>query len=317
GFPMIAIWGVMLLCSSSAGPGIARRVGHCALLGVGMLCWVTACLIVTGDPLYLQTTRPWPADSSATYHSVQVWLYVAKWPEYCGPVLIVLFILGIAPAIRKKMAVPWAIGSLVFVTHTVLWWQGWFTSAGLQRVLLPLSPIAALICLYGWNRMVKSRPLEARPMLRRVVGVALVPLATAAAMFHYVADENNHHQKLIRRAVADVQSRRLLDDAPALFTSDEIIVAALDLDLPDARWKRGLFNHEKQLAMLESLPQGTVGIWDNQRGASWYHVEIDELPRLGYEIVFDADQVLPPFRVPWFWFRSQPVYQRCVVVVRK
>ncbi|MCG8408724.1 MAG: hypothetical protein MI923_26260 [Phycisphaerales bacterium] len=315
GFFLMLMWATMLWLPSVTSLNRWQRLRRCALLGTGMLCWMAACALIVGDPLYVIRTWSWPAGSYVAYGNGALFDYAAGWPEYCGPILFPIFILGIFPSMKSKMWLPWAVWSMVFLLHSILWWRGWFASVGLLRILACTSPLTALICLEGWNLIGRTRFLAARASKVRTCATILAVLtATSIPMLYYVNDAQNHHPKLIVRAVNYVKTQCLLDPAPAFFVSDELVLELLELPPRAEQLKRNPWNREAQQEMLKSLPPGSLGIWDNHRGKLWFNIDIEELPDHGYEVLFETEHSLRQYDPITFGLRNWPVHQRCVVV---
>src|SRR5437879_4139692 len=106
-------------------------------------------------------------------------------------------------------------------------------------------------------------------------------------MLNYVAEAQQHHHKLIVQAVEYARANDLLARAPAIFVSDELVLAVLGYPAYRDKWRPNTWNsRDEQLNMLVTLPSGSLGIWDNQRGEQWFGVCVDDLPKIGYEIIF-------------------------------
>jgi hypothetical protein len=97
GFFLCAMWAAMVIAN--------RRPILVVALGWGVVAWFVACLILRGDPTYFfRQGWSWPADSLRAYGHGSFFSHVNRWPIYCGPVLLPLFLLGLC-----KSALP--IGS--------------------------------------------------------------------------------------------------------------------------------------------------------------------------------------------------------------
>lgn len=315
GFFMMLVWSVMLLLPRVTGLKLGSRLRHGVLLGVGLFCWIVACVLIVEDPYYVIRSWSWPPGSIVAYGSGRLFDYAIGWPEYCGPVLLPLFLIGIVPSSQKKMLLPWVVWLTVFVVHSFLWWRGWFASLGLLRILACTSPLTALVCLYGWNAIASSRALHAWSSRMKVgIRVFVFLLATAYPMIFFVNKAENRHPAVIRQAVDYLQAHCELEKASSFFTCDQLVLALLDYPYDSEQLKCNLPAREKQLDMLVSLPAGSLGVWDNYRGKYWFNVEIDELPVHGYEILFETDRTLRGIPIYGIGLRHWPKYQRCVVV---
>lgn len=293
GFPIIAMWGLMVLLSTSAGSFWRRRAPICLLLSVGMLCWVLACHVFTGDPVYFLTMWSWPPGSHESYGRGSLFHHVLLWPYYCGPVLIVLFVAGVVPSVRRCMATPWGVWGIVFGVHTVLWWRGWFAALGLMRIQACTAPITALICLYGWNFLaLRTRRLGLSPRLRRICVVMILGVAAFIPLWYYYTNRESHRVFPIRRVTRYIKNNDLLDSAPKFFTGEHIVLVELGLTNRSPKTVQNMWDPGEQLRMLSKLPLGSIGVWDDQRSEDWYDVKISQLEELGYEILYDVRRPL-------------------------
>lgn len=316
GFFLAPMWAVMVLGSQWLGP-LWRRLRLCLPLGTGMLCWVLACLIFTGDPIWFVTVWSWPFGGFPGYFSGPLFHHVLLWPYYCGPVLIVLFVAGVWPSLRRQMALPWAVWGMVFGVHSILFWRGWFSALGVMRIQCTTAAVTALICLYGWNSI--GRWLSRRgagATLKRAVAAAAMLLATAAPIFYYLTDAERHRSHLVRDVARHVRANRLLAGAPRIFTGEHIVLAELNLTSLSPRVMENAWDRRKQLNKLAALPVGSVGVWDNQRAEDWYDVAIEDILQLGYEALYETGK-----RVRAWHCGDIPLWPRTVqlryVVLRK
>jgi len=88
GFFLCALWAAMVIAN--------RRPILVVALGWGTLAWFVACWMLRGDPTYFfREGWSWPADSQPAYGHGSFFSHVNRWPIYCGPVLLPLFLLGL------------------------------------------------------------------------------------------------------------------------------------------------------------------------------------------------------------------------------
>jgi hypothetical protein len=95
GFFLCALWAAMVL--GREGVGTWRWRGAMLLtLGWGTVLWLFACWIAHRDLNYFFTEWwSWPADSIRIYGRGPFFSHVNRWPVYCGPVLMLLFLVGL------------------------------------------------------------------------------------------------------------------------------------------------------------------------------------------------------------------------------
>jgi hypothetical protein len=315
-------WGLMALATPALG-SILRRFAWSLVLGHGMLLWVLACWVLTPqrDPLYFLHTWSWPVDSTPIYGRGSLWHHVRLWPYYTGPVLLGLFLVGLAPAIRHpRMALPLVVFAIVFGVHSILWWQGWMGALGLMRIQACAAFTVALICLFGWNRIADAMRRHWRPLTVRVATAGTWLALLLTPIVYYVLNPEAWYFVNQQRAVAFVKQNDLLGPAPAIFFSDLLAVADADAWQVERNRIHSNPDHvEQRRVMEEVIPVGAVGIWDNQRGEVWHGVSIEQLRSLGYDVLFTA-RFQPPGQT---WLRElvpamkkRPLVQEVVVLKR-
>ena len=175
GFFFIAAWAVLALWHLRARP-ISTVVVHGALLGVGLLTWCATTWALVDDPLFLINQWRWPAQSYEIYGHGGPFDYLVRNVWFLGSALFPLFVVGCVTARDRKFALVWLVWGLVIGVHSILWWRGWFASAGLVRILAVSSPSAALLCLQGFNW--SAERLD-RWRVPPVPSLALMPLGRA------------------------------------------------------------------------------------------------------------------------------------------
>jgi hypothetical protein len=309
-------------------------------------CWVW-----WGDPTYFfRAGWSWPADSLRVYGRGSFFAHVNRWPIYCGPVLLALFLagvigtrlkrlvlLGIAllvfelvlpspirenilpwPALflvgavawrvrREKFAVGIWVFLLIFTLHTVLWWRGWFGSCGLMRILACVSPITAIVCLHGWNRLFGRVGSFGR-------GLALM-LIVLTAMVYYIIDPLHQRVFPLQTACEFVSRNDLLRNAPMIVFGDPMAQAALKMRPNPSNILHNDCDPVKERAHLLQAPVGSVGLWDNQHAQQWFGVSISDLAGLGYTVLFQTEH-RPRLAIEWLEPANLPLEQ-VYVVIRK
>lgn len=317
GFFVAPMWGIMLLANRRGG-SIARRCATCLILASGLVCWALASRWLGGKWLLVYRYWSWPAEGYVYYPHGTILHHVFLWPYYCGLILTVLFVAGLKPSWNRAMALPWAVWLLVFALHSILFAGGWFASAGLMRIMACTSPVTALICLYGWNQIAQTKWMQSMSCTRRraIAGTA-IGLALIWAMGSYVLVPQNQRTFSICQAARYLREHHLPGERANFFCSDETIRAQIGLDNRAPGVLNQMWDQQKELQLLASLPAGSIGEWDNQRGVDFYHIDIPDLVQRGYEIL---DEVQNPI-VRWRWRRwgwmFAPETQRYVIVRKK
>lgn len=319
GFFIIPLWFLAVLLTKATLPRRARRV-MLPCLGLGMFVWSAFSLLLTGNAFWHLIHFSWQMKSWETYGSGPIWHHAGLWPWYCGWVLCPLFVIGVIPSLRSRrpvMHLAWAAWLVVIGVHSILYWGAWFCSLGLMRIMVTTAPVSALICLYGVNALGTWLAARGVPVtLRRSGGAMLIGMAMLVACLRYQQDPQHHRCFHILKCTAYVRGTGLLDGAPMFFTGDWIPLAEFDYPFRETRVLGHADNAPEQRQRLAALPNGSIGIWDNQQAEQWYGVSIDELLPLGFEILYESSETRWEYprqllsRFPW-------TIQLQYVVVRK
>lgn len=131
-----------------------------------------------------------PYGKSMNYGSGELLHFVEHLPYVLGTPLLVFFVLGLiyillAVFITKirnnklfleEFFLVYGCFMAYFVAHTIFWWKGTFGSFGLDRVLVAIVPLAAIICLRGLN-LLSHNTLFKKKMIRNtifIIGILIV-----------------------------------------------------------------------------------------------------------------------------------------------
>src|SRR5262245_60663008 len=129
------------------------------LLATGAFAWWLAAYLIMRDPLWI--VHDWPSDwrpDGKANGTGPIWWYVASLPLIVGPLLVAPFISGLWRLLKRREFMCGVSAFLVlFVAHSLMFWRGWFGSAGYARYFVCVSPAVALITLAGWNEMAEWR----------------------------------------------------------------------------------------------------------------------------------------------------------------
>jgi hypothetical protein len=314
GFFLGVMWGIMVLRMEAPGDTFGKRtawrIGTLLLMTVGLLCWATACWALTfnHDVLYVLHIWNWPAASFAGYGRGTILHHVIWWPVYCGVPLCVLFVVGIGGSWRNKaMELPWAVWLLVFGLHTVLYWGGWFASCGLMRIFACTSPITAMVCLFGWNRVerwigernerVKAGGRFARRWISpRGAGACGVVLCTVYMMASYALTASHYDCFPMGRCVDYIRDRGLLRGPVWFFAGNQMATAQLDFPGNPARVMESPCDRELIRRNLAALPMGSIGVWDDRQARKWHGHGIDDLAGHGFTVLYEASMWAPSYQ---------------------
>jgi hypothetical protein len=150
GFFLVVLWGAMVLGTGrlkSAGRKWGRRVALVGVLGWGTLAWFFGCWILWGNPTYFfRAGWSWPADSLRVYGHGSFFAHVNRWPIYCGPILLVLFLVGaVKGALSVGSRMVWILGFAVVLLILEL-----VVPAAIRENILPWS-VLALMGATAWE----------------------------------------------------------------------------------------------------------------------------------------------------------------------
>jgi hypothetical protein len=302
GFFLGVLWGLLALFSRrDEGKAILLRLTTLAAMTVGLITWVLACWALTWnhDALYVLTIWNWPPGSYAAYGRGSLLHHVIYWPQYCGVPMTALFLIGLPAAFRRMrgdMFLPWAVWLTVFVVHSILYWGGWFASCGLMRIMASTSPVTALICLHGWNRVIdllRERGSWRRWLAPRTAGWAMAILCTAWAFAQYALNPSHYECFPIARCAQYIRDNHLLAADTAFFAGNAMDTAALDFPPHCSRVMETPCDPEQIRQNLAALPIGAVGIWDNRQAPVWHGHEIADLVGHGFTLLYDTTTAAP------------------------
>lgn len=239
----------------------------------GHITYAFAGFFVYGDLLWIFNKIPY-AKLSSVYgegtwnHFIQQLYYVVGLPIY------VLFGVGtiaiLWKAVQRKFS--WELHIIVllgfyafFIAHSLFWYLGIFNSMGLNRVLVGVSPMTAIIALVGFNFLSEELLSKVNPVKKAVqfVLIALIivfPLASSPASINF--DETmmlSNEQKCANKATdfvrKEIKNGCVLLSAPYLSES-------LKIDHFNPSIRNNLTKNFEQ-----DSKSGDILIWDN-----WFSV---------------------------------------------
>src|SRR5215475_9669199 len=161
-----ALWGVWVMTKrwrdrETKPPGLLLSLSPILLLATGALAWWLTAYLITRDPLWIVHDWPpdWRPDGKAN-GTGPLWWYVAWTPLIVGPLLTAPFIAGLWRLLKRREFLCGVSAFLVlFVAHSLMFWRGWFGSAGYARYFVCVSPAIAMIALAGWNELAERRAM--------------------------------------------------------------------------------------------------------------------------------------------------------------
>ena len=253
----------------------ARNWIPLASLTTGMLVWESSVILLTHDPHYLQSTFPWPAGGALHIVNSPIH-YIKRWPHILGMGTLLLWLIGLwswrqRPFVRLSMAIT----AFVFVVHSFLYATGSLGSTGFDRYFASLTPLTAIIALAGVGTLITHAP---RAALRIVV--ALLVLNAVQGMIAVDSNPYNH------MPAATLEMARLA--APRIQAGTHVLSADhfgyVFLGVND-RNRLPTGDRAGSAAAIDTLPTGTIVLWDNVTGEWWYHLSASDFIARRYHVL--------------------------------
>ncbi len=154
------------------------------LLAVGMIAWNLAGWLIDGDPLYIITQTLYGSPEENRYGHQPFNTYFTRYFYVIGPVIFFFLILGITERIKSRSWQWLIMGQFVIglLVYTLFAWKiNLGQSAGFLRNLIPLSPLAAILALYGINFWFRGMFLRKDRWI--ILGAAVAAVALTAIFF--------------------------------------------------------------------------------------------------------------------------------------
>jgi hypothetical protein len=288
----------------------ARQWLPIVLLATGMLVWELSVLLITHDPKYLQSTFPWSAAEAARIVNPPLH-YVTRWPHIIGLGTLPLWLLGLWSSRRSPfLRLLVAITAFVFVVHSYLFATGNLASTGFDRYFAALAPLTAIIALAGLDLLSTRVPQAA-------IRIAVVLLALDAVQGLIAVDSNPYNHvpaatlEMARRVAPRVRA------GTHLLSADHFGYVFLGVD---DRNQLPVGDHARSAAAIDTLPAGTIVVWDNVTGDWWYHLAASDFTARNYRVLstrhFTLESPLGEYyhraatsHLGWlyYWFGDWPV----------
>jgi hypothetical protein len=217
-------------------------------------------------------------------------------PLIVGPLLIAPFIAGLLRLLKRREFMLGVSAFLVlFVTHSLLFWGGWFGSAGYARYFVCVSPALTLITLAGWNHLAEWRT--------KFFGAArnsLAAIAIAASFLICAFYVDSWKFTRDARAVDEMFEWFSANERPVerLICSQAYMWIVFDRD--QGEQPPFTADREGNLALLRQSPPRTLVFWDDDTGPRWYGLRAGDFESAGYVRLKSQD-----FRLEGLFFRLQ------------
>ncbi len=279
GFFVGIIYGFFILLDRKSQAGLASRLVKTLVLGIGMLVWWSTAMIITRDPLWI--AHNWPPDWQAlgkANGTGPIWWYLVMLPLIAGPLLLPPFLLGFRHLMaERKFRAGLSIFFILLCLHSLIFWQGWFGSAGYPRYFVCVSPITAIITMTGWNLVEDKLRRHWQPLVPFFSGT-LFALSLVFCIFYIDGWGSTRDAFAVDEMTAwlknhDIRFKRLI-------TSQAYMRIALDRDpLENADFSSHL---DKNIELIADAAPGTLIFWDSDTGVKWYRLKADDIDKAGY-----------------------------------
>jgi hypothetical protein len=253
----------------------ARQWIPIALLATGMVLWELSVIVITQEPHFLQKTFPWPSAGAA--HVVNPPMhYVRRWSHIIGIGTLPLWLLGLWASRRRPFVLLLvAMTAFVFAIHSYLFATGSLASTGFDRYFAALAPLTAIIALAGLDSLSVRAP-------RAALGAAVALLVLDAGQGMIALDSNPYnHMPAATLAMTRRVAPQLRADAHVL-SADHFGYVFLGVDdiheLPVGA-------PASAAAAIDTLPTGTIVLWDNVTGDWWYHLAATDFTARRYRVL--------------------------------
>ena len=289
-------------------PGVkSYRLGSIVILTSGVVVWLFAALLLTGDPLFI--LHNWPATwHTDMYGHGTFFSYAQRAQEFAGVILIVPFILGLLRGFRSRaFSLITSVFLVLFLLHSIFVKYGLFGEAGFPRYMVSVAPAIAVLTLEGWNTIFSVK------ILRRFATVAgwVVVIFSILQSVHYLDS-----MIWARDAVAIDEMANYLEkqypSLPGLIWSNGRMCIILNRNLRDSPPAE---NREKLFTLLEKATPGTAVFWDNEIGPNWFGTTSAEVENHGYKLLASRHYslpalIFPPGRFPEIAYLFPPIRSR-------
>jgi hypothetical protein len=268
------------------------------ILSTGLILWWLAAYLITRDPLWI--VHDWPSDwrlDGKANGTGPIWWYVALAPLIVGPLLIAPFIAGLWRLLKRREFMCGVSAFLVlFVAHSLMFWRGWFGSAGYARYFVCVSPAVALIALAGWNDLAERRS-KFFAAARNSFAAGVIAASFLISVFYVDGWKFTRDA----RAVDEMFEWFRANERPVarLICSQAYMCIVFDRD----QWERPPFNADREhnLALIRQSPRQTLVFWDEETGPKWYGLRAGDFESAGYvrlkSQAFNLEGLF--FKLPW------------------
>ena len=269
-------------------------------------------LLYYGDALWMFHQNPY-SGAELKYGSGEWLHYLEQLPYVVGFPFYVLVVLGVFDGfwrmVKGRMSlieclVVYGIPAGYITAHSIFWAEGWFHSFGLNRVLIVIIPLLAVIAYRGIERISCALPLLRQKWIHMGYGLLLLifPFTSNKAALNLPKSYSLEPRQLL---IHDVSA--FLDSSGYAYTRiyyGNTYVPfhfGLDIDQPkEAQLIGYLKNH--------SPAKGSIVIWDSYFSVTDQEVDqpfLDEHPELDHLKTFKCPSCDPYHRIELYAARSR------------
>jgi len=289
-------------------------------LGTGTLLYSIAGYFYYHDFFWILNQNPYTGSNREFYGSGHLLTFVYGYKTIWGILLTFLFCAGLLSIIItgiqsirdntfKESKLPeefiLIFGSFVlyFIAHSVMWWQGLANSLGLLRVLAAVMPASALICLRGFNFLM--RPVLRRKPIVEYSFLALILFFLIRGPFaqHYFPYKLDPEQALMRKAADWYNTSPYTHHK--LYYIYPVFAHFTDIDPFDKARVGELWSLLSDIEVygIDAMPDSTIIFWDSHFGPNECVLPLDYLmhnPHFHLIKVFKAEEAHTTFKETMF-----------------
>lgn len=282
------VWGVMMLVHPGAGKSLISRGIRSLSLAIGLLLWVLAAWMISGDPLYIRNN--WPPDwqaGGAAYGKGPIWEYIARFPEIVGPLLMIPVAAGLALMVRRPtLRFIAALFLFTFAVHSLMRAFGWFGSAGYARYFSGFAPCLAIAGCVGWNALAGRWP----QVFHTRTWTACVVLSFVINFWYVDGAAWNRDARAIAALKKHFDRTHAALPIERFVWSQAYMCIAWDRDPWESPGLSGA--NPNTAATLRALPPGTLVVWDERTGGRVHRLAPADFIAAGFQLVHQETHTL-------------------------
>ena len=244
-------------------------------LSVGNIFYGIVGLIAKNDFFFTFHENAY-AKGSDNYGSGGLFHFVYQLSFQIGFPLFVLFCIGLiyfiftifqikklaeTPYYLEKIFLVLGVYAAYFISHSIFWWQGWFHSFGLSRVLLAIYPLGSVIILIGFNFLVyeifvKKTQIQKIVYSLLLIVVAIFPFLGTKASFKFNKNFSLSNDQILLNDVAFWYKNSGID-ASHIYYSHQYLAIPMGIDPFDKNLASGGY-----LRNNDSIIHNSIIVWD-------------------------------------------------------